>query len=271
MTGADRQWQLNRLNFAGRWCGESHWYLREGDAELDLRRPSRVIPSTCYDIHFSDDDHGEWDGSGLLFAPEGRRLLPLSRSTYNRGGQCWQFEAAGGQSSLQLDPTERRWGHEINLFTGRSRSMLVLLWGHRDTPAGVRWRLDAVGAVAFRCSLSEPPEPPRPDPGEAMGLLESQRDWCGYRESLAPGEWPVDPTEPQPSEPFSPEAFALHSHTTTFADGLVCSVPEWLPQGPFSLAVGCRLTPDRFDQLTVEIDGEGRLVAWQRRRFRAGD
>jgi hypothetical protein len=270
MTGADRQWQLNRLNFEGRWCGTSHWYLREGDAELDLGRPARVISDTCYAISFQDADHGEWDGSGLLFAPDGRRLLPLSRDTYNRGGQCWQFEAAGGQSSLVIDPAERRWGHEINLFTGRSRSMLVLLWGRIDTPAAPRWRLDAVGAVAFRCSLRPPADPPRSAPADARALLESQRGWSGLEEILVPGEWPVAPPQPRPCEPFRPEAFALHPLTAAFADGLVCSVPEWLPGGAFSLEVGCRLAPQRFDQLSLRIDGQGRLVAWQRRRFRAG-
>ena len=53
---------------------------------------------------------------------------PLSRSTYNSSGACWQFEAAGGQSSLEVPTDLPRFGHEINLFCGRSRSMLVLLW-----------------------------------------------------------------------------------------------------------------------------------------------
>jgi hypothetical protein len=88
-----RQWKLNRRNFEGRWQGRSHWYLRSGG--LDWRSPSRVIDDTCYDIQFSDPDHGSWDGRGLLFAPEGRRRLPLSRTAYNSGGNCWQFRGAG--------------------------------------------------------------------------------------------------------------------------------------------------------------------------------
>ena len=287
MTGADRQWQLNRRNFEGRWCGASHWFLREGDGPLDLSRPSRVIEDTCYAIRFFDDDHGEWDGSGLLFAPGGRRRLPLSRDSYNRGGMCWQFEGAGGQSSLVIDPEQPRWGHEINLFSGRSRSMLVLLWGRRDSSDGPRWRLDAVAAVAFRCSLGASADPPRPhpcqlegsadpaDPGQsggsggAMALLDGQRGWSGVLETLVSGEWPIEPPPPQPCEPFAPEAFAQHPLTAAFADGLVCSVPEWLPrQQPFSLQVGCRLAPDRFDQISLRLDAEGRLSAWERRRFR---
>ena len=278
MTGADRQWQLNRRNFEGRWCGESRWHLRQdgGEGALDLTAPSRVIADICYAIRFFDDDSGEWDGSGLLFAPEGRRLLPLSRQGYNRGGQCWQFEGAGGQSSLTIDPAEARWGHEINLFHGRSRSMLVLLWGRRDDcrsveaeAAACRWRLDAVGAVAFRCSLGERPDPPRPAPGDVATLLEALRGWPGEIETLVPGDWPAEPPPPQPCEPFAPEAFAAHPLTAAFADGLVCSVPEWLPAGPFRLEVGCRTAPDAFQQLSLHIDANGRLSRWERRRFRA--
>jgi len=269
MTGADRQWQLNRRNFEGRWCAASHWFLREGDGPLDLSRPGRILEDTCYAIRFDDDDHGEWDGSGLLFAPDGRRTLPLSRDTYNRGGMCWQFEGAGGQSSLVIDPAQPRWGHEINLFTGRSRSMLVLLWGRRDSAAGPRWRLDALGAVAFRDSLVDHPDPARPDPGSFQALLESQRGWSGSLETLLPHQWPADPPPVQPCAPFEPQDFALHPLTAAFADGLVCSVPEWLPQGAFVLQVGCRLAPERFDQISLRVDAEGRLSAWERRRFRA--
>lgn len=138
-SGHDRQWELNRRNFEGRWCGTSSWFLRDERGRLDLHTPSRVIDNTCYAIGFSDADTGVWDGSGLLFAPGGQRCLPLSREGYNSGGQCWQFAGAGGQSSLVVDPTQSRFGHEVNLFhegsAFRSRSMLVLLWGRRDSGA----------------------------------------------------------------------------------------------------------------------------------------
>jgi hypothetical protein len=269
MTGADRQWELNRRNFEGRWCGTSRWYLRDGpDAALDLETPSRVIDDTCYAISFSDPDTGLWDGSGLLFAPDGRRRLPLARHSYNRSGQCWQFEGAGGQSSLEIDPAQARWGHELNLFHGRSRSMLVLLWGRRDDPRGsVRWQLDAVGAVPFRCRLGRDPDPPRPAPAAAEAMLEEQRGWSGRIETLVPGQWPSDPAAPEACAAFSPESFSVHPITAAFADRLLCSVPEYLPEGSFRLEVGCRIAPDRFDQLSLHIGGDGRLQRWERRRF----
>jgi hypothetical protein len=278
-AGHDRQWALNRRNFEGRWCAASTWFLRDGRGGLDLHTPSRVIADTCYSISFSDDDSGVWDGSGLLFAPDGRRRLPLSRAGYNSGGQCWQFAGAAGQSSLEVDPAQTRYGHEINLFHGRSRSMLVLLWGRRD-PGGDGpgsgspfWQLDAVGAVPFRCSLSEPVEPPRPL-RPWPDLLAEQRGWPGLLERLEPGGWPGHDPSPEPCDPFDPALFhqALPGGTRALVagcvDGLVFAVPEILPVDSFRLQVGCRLAPDRFELISIHFGADQRLQCWERRRFR---
>ena len=72
------------------------------DGELDLRQPTTVVENTRYAISFEDADTGLWDGTGLFLAPGGAAQYPLSRSTYNGSGACWQFEAAGGQSSLEV-------------------------------------------------------------------------------------------------------------------------------------------------------------------------
>ena len=271
MTPAERQWELNRHNFAGRWCGSSSWYLRQpggADAPLDLSHPSRIIDDTCYAISFSDDDHGIWDGRGLLFAPEGRRRLELTRQHYNSTGQCWQFDGAGGQSSLSLDPSQPRWGHEINLFAGRSRSMLVLLWGQRPLGETRVWVLESVGAVGFRCSLGPNPEQERPVVSKASELLEQQRGWPGTIECLHNPPRSGEPSPPEPCATFAPETFATGTLTQGFADGLVCSVAEQLPQSGFSLQAGCRFGPDRFDQITLVFERGGRLNRWERRRFR---
>ena len=122
------QWTLNRCNFEGQWRGRGAWFGRDATEKLDLASPIRVIDPTTYDISFSDPDNGVWDGSGLFFAPGGRATYAISRDSYNKGGGCWQFEGAGGQSSLSLDPCRGRFGHEINLFHKRSRSMLVLIF-----------------------------------------------------------------------------------------------------------------------------------------------
>ncbi len=254
----DRQWELNCRNFEGRWCGASQWFLRDQQGVLDLRRPSRVIADTCYAISFSDADTGEWDGTGLLFAPGGKRRLPLSRHGYNSGGQCWQFEGAGGQSSLAVDPAQSRFGHEINLFHGRSRSMLVLLWGRRE----IGWQLDSVGAVPFRCSLSDAVEPPRPQ-RPWPELLAEQLGWPGVLERLQPGAW----SSHEPCAPFDPALFSGQQLVAGGVDGLVFAVPEILPADGFSLQVGCRLDPQRFDLISIHFGADQCLECWERRRF----
>jgi len=271
MSGADRQWTLNRLNFEGCWQGASRWYLRAEQhptAPLAFDQPDRLIADTRYAIHFSDADTGVWDGSGLLFAPDGRRRLPLSRQGYNQGGSCWQFLGAGGQSSLTVDPAAPRFGHEINHFHGRSRSMLVLLWD-RQPPAAQPWRLSAVAAVPFRCSLSEPPEPARP-PASAEHILAAVEGWPGSEEVLHPGQWPDRDPDPRPAAPFRPELFAAAGRCAALADRLLFAVPEELPEGGFRLETGCLLTPQLFQQISLQFNAGQRLERIERRRFSPG-
>lgn len=144
------QWSLNRLNFEGWWEGRAAWFGRDADGALDLTSPMQVIDPTTYAISFSDPDNGVWDGSGLFFAPGGTATYAISRSSYNAGGGCWQFPGAGGQSSLVWDRHGRRFGHEINLFQGRSRSMLVLLLEPGDV---------VVPPAGWCCGLPLPPCP----------------------------------------------------------------------------------------------------------------
>jgi hypothetical protein len=260
MNGHDRQWRLNRQNFRGRWQGEVHWYGRR-DGLLDLSTPLETLAST-YAIDFSDDDTGTWHGTGLRFAPGGERLLPLSRATYNRGGGCWQFTGLGGQSSLEMG-SEGRSGHEVNVFSGRCRSMLIVLY--EPDAEGVP-RLESVAATAFRCGLG-PPDPPRQRSGSAAELLESVRGWQGEEEELEPGRWPAADPDPVPVGPFEPAVFAAHPLTGRFVDDQVFSVPERIEQAPFTLHFGCRLDAGRFVHVRIEHDADRRLRRWRLRRY----
>ena len=40
------QWELNRINFEGVWQGNSHWYVRRDDGELDFRQTTSVVSNT---------------------------------------------------------------------------------------------------------------------------------------------------------------------------------------------------------------------------------
>jgi hypothetical protein len=50
-------------------------------------------------------------------------------------------------------------------------------------------------------------------------------------------------------------------------DGLVFSVPEYLPDGSFRLEIGGLLGVGLFQQLSIVFDANSRLTAWERRRF----
>ena len=258
------QWEHNRLNFEGVWQGRSQWYARQVDGELDLRQPSTVVENTRYAISFEDADTGLWDGTGLFLAPGGAAQYPLSRSTYNGSGACWQFQSAGGQSSLEVPTELPRFGHEINFFCGRSRSMLVLLW----KPDGSEWRLNAIGAVAFRCQLSEEQEPSRAQHSSIEALLAPLQGCSGVIERFEPQPGVAgQASEPEPIS-WDPQPFLEAEVHGVFADGLVCGVPKRLPCSGFRLEVGC-LQPSRFQQLSIVFDDQRRLQCWERRLFPA--
>ena len=241
------QWTLNRRNFEGCWQGRASWFARDASGALDLTTPVRVIDPTTYAISFSEPDHGVWDGSGLLFALGGKATYAIRRSSYNAGGGCWQFHGEGGQSSLAWDRKRDRFGHEINLFRGRSRSMLVLIW----QPNGASWRLHRVGAVAFRCRHAVQAEGVRPTYEKLADLLDALRGWSGTRQVFVPTpgvDGQLD--DPQPVV-LSPELWFRNRCSAVLSDGLVFSVPDQLPEGAFQLEVGGLLAPDLFQHISI--------------------
>ena len=261
------QWILNRRNFEGHWQGCGHWFERDDSDQLDLQVPSRSINPTTYKISFSDEDHGEWDGSGLAFAPGGRATYPISRATYNGGGGCWQFPGAGGQSSLGLNPDRPRFGHEINLFCGRSRSMLVLLW----EPCDGRWHLQRVGAVGFRCLNCSDPEPERPTYETPDALLAPMLGWRGQRQMLRPQAGVNSRDGNTASVVFEPSQMLHNDCSAVMPDGLVFSVPSEIAEAPFSLEIGGRLGTETFQQISIHFDASAQLKAWEHRCFRPAE
>ena len=141
--------------------------------------------------------------------------------------------------------------------------MLVLLW----KPEGSHWLLNAVGAVAFRCQLSEELEPARLQASSIEALLGPLDGWHGGMERFHPQPGLAGrASEPQPVV-WNPQPFLQAERRGVFADGLVCGVPERLPSGRFRLDVGC-LQPRRFQQLSILFDAHRRLECWERCSFR---
>ena len=258
------QWTLNRLNFEGFWQGSASWFARDASGAMDLTAPDRIIDPTTYAISFSNPDTGVWDGSGLFFVPGGKATYAISRSSYNAGGRCWQFPGAGGQSSLALDQDCNRFGHEINLFRGRSRSMLVLIW----EPNGPLWSLQRVGAVAFRCRHALEPEGDRPKCGTPSDLLDALRGWNGTRYVFVPRPGVDGQLNALQPVVFSPKFLLRNRCSAVVSDGLVFSVPDPLPDGAFQLEVGGLLAPDLYQQISILFNADGRLTAWEQCCFR---
>jgi hypothetical protein len=125
-TDPDPQWDLMRASFAGDWQGVTTWYGRDSTG-MDQARGDSDPPGSMNAIRFTDADTGLWHGTGFRFALGGERKFPLNRHSYNLSNNCWHFPGTAGQSSLEMDGSVGRTGHEVNFFTSRSRSTMIAL------------------------------------------------------------------------------------------------------------------------------------------------
>ncbi len=261
-AGVDRQWDLMRSSFDGTWKGLTTWYGRYG-AEMDLSRGTSDPAGSIYAIRFSDANTGVWHGTGLRFAPGGERQFPLYRHSYNLGNQCWHFPNTAGQSSLDMDASSGRAGHEVNFFTSRSRSMLVALYQREE---GHSMILDSIAATAFRCQRTTA-DPVRDVTETKHQLFQTITGWPGMEQELRPGQWPEYTPPSLPIAAFAASSFLKHEVNGYFADKITCSLPAHLPQGPFDLNFGCLITPNSFVHLMIEYDQAHQLTRWVERRY----
>lgn len=263
-AAADGQWERMRASFDGDWQGITTWYGRDGEG-MNLTQGTASAEVSRYSIRFSDAHTGEWHGTGLRFAPGGERRFPLYRRTYNLGHNCWHFPHTAGQSSLQMDGGIARAGHEVNFFNGRSRSMLVVLY--QQQPDG-QMLLDSIAATPFRCQRTAP-EAERDQFQSLEELFAAVSGWRGGEAKLLPGCSAELTTSPKPTAPFRADTFAVHNVNGLFADNLICSLPDRLPEDAFQLHIGCCLDAASFVHVVIGFDERHDLTGWVERRFQS--
>ncbi|CAK6691153.1 hypothetical protein VB734_06855 [Synechococcus sp. BA-124 BA4] len=261
-AGAEHQWDLMRASFDGDWQGVTTWYGRES-AGMDLTRGQSDPAGSMYAISFSDANTGLWHGTGLRFASNGERKFPLQKHNYNLSNNCWHFQDTAGQSSLEMDGSAGRAGHEINFFTSRSRSMIIALYQWQEEYGMV---LQSLAATPFRCQRACV-DPVRDGPDSQQNLFQAIAGWPGMEQELRPGKWPENAPPKRPIAGFASRSFQKHDVNGYFADNLMCSVPGSLHQGPFDLNFGCMLSAKSFVHLIIEYDEKHQLTRWVERRY----
>lgn len=261
-TGSDRQWDLMRASFDGDWQGVTTWYGRDSTG-MDLTRGESDPAGSIYAIRFTDANTGLWHGTGLRFAPGGERKFPLFRHSYNLSNNCWHFPHTAGQSSLEMDGSVGRAGHEVNFFTCRSRSMLIALYQRQEDQTMI---LESIASTPFRCKRAAV-DPVRDQPASYHDIFQVITGWPGVEQELRPGQWPEHTPPDLPIADFDIRAFQKYEVKGFFEDNLLCNLPASLPQGPFDLNFGCLLSPTNFVHLIIEYDEMHHLTRWVERRY----
>ena len=273
----DRQWELFKINFRGKWQGKPTWYMKDKGEEcggkLDhqtfvaemkattLPAPVLIIDRSQVHIYFLDADTGVWRGKGLRFT-QGEKTIPLSRKTYNQSGTAFLFQGVGGQCSV--DTSSNIFITELNFFYERSRSMIIAMYA-LDSTSG-RLLLDSVGVTPFRCGLGcdFPLKPPQSEVrGSIDNFIQSlqgktcRRQWRSYIRALDEtdgGELCNYPTS-------SIELFSDPDRIVQlFDDDLVCSIPADIQAGgACKLVFGCFHTPRYAQMVTLTYDPNGKI------------
>jgi len=265
----DRQYELNRRNFEGRWCSPQRWFsVPEGGeaGAIDFEAP-QVTGESVYDISWQDEDHFTWHGTGLRFAPGGEKILHVTRESYNGQGTACQFDGWGAQTSLNT--RDARLAVEANFFDGKGRrSMLITMLSAEGE--GKPLVLKTIGEACFRNShVVDAVE--RSETVLSMAeLLSDVEGFAGRMQWRSPTH-PLDETwapvvHPSRAMLLLSEASserAVHS----FRDGLMMSMPIRVEPGKgCDLVVGCHLG-SRLDIVMISYGNDGDLTSWQLERY----
>lgn len=272
----DRQWELLKYNFRGKWQGTSMWYKKSDDgnnimdhgafiANLkseELAPPSTSVPDTEYNIYFLDADTGIWHGKRLMFAPGGEKKLDLSRKTCNAVGNTFNFQGVGSQCSTDFNSSV--FAAEMNFFYERSRSMIIVIY--KPDLASGKFLLNSVCITPFRCGhgCAFPLKPPQSEVRRSVDTL-----LAGLSDRTCQMQWmsharPLDETNGGEVQTMPTKSMLLFSDSSrlvqSFDDDLLCSIPSEVEadQG-CELVFGCRHTDDHFKAVTLTYSPEGKL------------
>ena len=274
----DRQWELMKSNFRGKWHGKMIWYKKDKDDEKSskmdhqafiaemkgpiLPKPDLVSEGCQYHIYFLDADTGIWHGTGLRFAPNGEKILTLSRKTYNKSGKSFNFKGMGGQCSV--DTNENIFAAELNFFYKRSRSMIIAMY-KLDSAMG-KLLLDSIGVSPFRCSLGCE-FPLKPSQVQVRGSLDTllvSLEGKSCRKQWMSCTYVLNETSDGKVCEYPTKAVLFFSDPNRvvqlFDDDLMCSVPSEVQAGSgCELVLGCFHTTDYAQFITLTYDSNGKI------------
>ena len=266
----DKQWDLMRRVFRGKWQATSLWYVKNNDdvdhgtfiekmKAKELPPPSSVVPGTEYHIYFMDADTGIWHGKNLRFT-SGEKILELGRKKFNQSGTSFVFGGAAGQCSI--DFSSGTLSAECNFFYERSRSMIIVLY--KSESMSGKFLLDSIAIAPFRCGHGHtfPLKPPQSENRRSVdtllaGLNEKtcRMQWMSHMRGLDDVNGGEIQTMPTKSILLFSDLIRL---VQSFDDDLVCSIPSEFEAGQhLELVFGCRHTDDFFQAVTLTFsDGK---------------
>ena len=287
----DRQWNLMKENFCGKWQGDTSWYKRDsgdGDDRLTVSQfaahlntapsaPTQLIKDSEYHIYMTDADNGIWHGKGLRFANGGEKKISISRAKKSDDSKkAFEFPGMGAQISPNTSGSIFAW--EANFFHERSRSMIILMYKLVNSEEGSSvHELDSIGIAPFRCGLSSPKTPekiPQKDERRTIAKLFEGVDsmqgtllWSSHTQDLDEVGDKIDSVTESMDFFIHPENYPDRL-CDSFDDDIVCSLPFTINKdGPCKVVTGCRHSKDFLQICTVTYGVDGRVGRLQLEKY----
>ena len=287
----DRQWDLMKENFCGKWQGDTSWYKRDsedGNDRLTILQfaahlnsapsePTHLIKDSEYHIYMTDADNGIWHGKGLRFAAGGEKKLYISRAKSSESKKSYEFPGHGAQISPNTSESIFAW--EANFFHERSRSMIILMYKLIDSEEGSSvHELDSIGIAPFRCGLSTPKTPMKTAQSvkrrtvaalfEGVDSMQGTVWWSSHTRALDEVGDNIDSMTESMDFFIHPESYPDRL-CESFDDDIVCSIPFKINKdGPCTVVTGCRHSKDFLQICTATYGMDGKVERFQLEKYR---
>jgi len=275
-TAYDRQWELLKIYFTGKWRGKTAKYLKDKGQECGgkidhasyiaelkaekLPRPVSVDEWTLH-VYVLDADTVVWHGTGQRM-PNGV-VDYYTRKNFNNSGRIFCFPALLGICAPSTN--SNKFGAESSFFYKGSRSLIVVNYS-LDATSG-RFLLEYLSVTPSRCLLNGD-FPLKPSQDEVRGStdhfiksLEGKaccRLWKSHTRALdEEGEMCNYPTE-------TIQLFSNPNQIVQlFDDDIVCSIPPEVPVGgACDLVFGCFHTPNYAQMVHLKYGSNGKIECY---------
>lgn len=253
----DRQWEIHKENFQGKWNGIFYWY----------NKTNLIIPISInninYEINFIDEENA-------IYKRSDSRTFIITKNNYNNNGNVFMFPSfdknggVGGQGSRIINfylSNSNNFFQEINFFHKNQREMINIIYNYKNN----KIRLQKIGIA----NLNNNDNNNLINIDDINLLLYLIHDWKGDYLKFSP-YIPLNEKRIKVDRiNLAPFIIKSNRICKLFNNNIIISIPDIIEDyKEFTMVFGCLHSPFLFKQLTIYYDIDGVLTSWEMIEFK---